>query len=175
MQKSSKSKKPQELKELKSNEKSKLREELLNKQFGKCDICKSKITEDSGASLDHQHKLKSETNGEDGAGLIRGVLCRSCNILEGKWWNNTQRYKQARTVQDRINLLEQLIEYYKSGTYPIIHPNEIPKDPKISKRNYNKLKKVYNKKAKFPEYPKSGKLTKSLKKLFEEFNISPFN
>ena len=46
------------------------------------------------------------------------------------------------------------------------------------KSNYNKLKKEYiksDKKAKFPEFPSSGKLTKPLEKLFNEFNINPFN
>ena len=47
-----------------------------------------------------------------------------------------------------------------------------------SKKNFNKLNKEY--KVKYPnkkplEYPKSKKLTKGLKVLFEEFNINPYN
>ena len=45
----------------------------------------------------------------------------------------------------------------------------------VSKKNYNKLKKVYTGKAKFPDYPNSKKLTKPLEKLFKEYEIEPFN
>ena len=67
--------------------------------------------------------------------------------------------------------------YHEDNSY-FVHPNEVKKDPKMSKSNYNKLKKEYiksDKKAKFPEFPSSGKLTKPLEKLFNEFNINPFN
>ena len=36
-------------------------------------------------------------------------------------------------------------------------------------------KKIYDKRAKFPEFPKSGKITKKLAELFEEYEIPPFN
>lgn len=166
------------LKQLKGSEVSTVREEILNEQNGLCAICKEVITEDSGVSLDHQHKFQYETNGEDGAGLIRGVLCRACNVEEGKAWNSMCRYIQPKNVQERIDWLESLVEYYKKAPYPMIHPSEKTKEQKVSKRNYNKLKKEYSlssKKAKFPDYPKSGKLTKKLSELFNEFEIAPFN
>jgi len=72
-------------------------------------------------------------------------------------------------------MLEELIAYYKKGTYDIIHHTEKPKENKVSKRNYNKLKKEYTGKKKFPEYPKSGKLTLGLQVLFEEYGIAPYN
>ena len=172
---SNKKLKHENLKQLKSKDKEHYRNQILKEQDGKCSICNQKITEETGISLDHQHKLKSETIGEDGAGLIRGILCRSCNVWEGRIWNNTQRYKQSKSVQERIDLLESLIKYYKSGTYNLIHPNEKPKQPEVSKRNFNKLNKLYNGKKKFPVFPKSGKLTKQLEKLFKDYNISPFN
>ena len=107
--------------------------------------------------------------------MVRGVLCRSCNVWEGKIWNNTQRYRQPKNVQDRIDMLEALIEYYKKDNYNFIHPSEKSKDPQVSKRNYNLLKKKYSGKRKFPEYPKSGKLTLALQVLFKEYEIPPFN
>jgi len=168
----------EELVQLKTCDIPAVRENLLKEQNGCCALCGIEISEVTGYSLDHQHMTKKEVIGEDGAGLVRGVLCRSCNIFEGKIWNNTQRYKQPKNVQDRINILEKLIEYYKKDNFNFIHPSEAPKEPIVSKSNYNKLKKLYTlslKKKKFPEYPKSGKLTKILENLFSEFKIEPYN
>lgn len=164
-----------ELRQLKSSEVADLREEILNEQNGTCAICGTHITADTGFSLDHQHKRQSDECGPDGAGLVRGVLCRACNVWEGKIWNNTQRYRQPESVADRVEMLKQLIDYYEKGTYPIIHHTEKAKEPTVSKRNYNKLKKEYSGKKKFPEYPKSGKLTLGLQVLFEEYDIEPYN
>lgn len=163
------------LKQLKSSEISQVRDDILNEQNGECSICKNPITEETGISLDHQHMTSKESIGEDGAGLIRGVLCRSCNVWEGKIWNNTRRFQQPKSVQDRINILKSLIQYYEKDNYPLIHPSEKIKEPTVSRRNYNKLKKLYTGKKKFPEYPRSCKLTMGLQVLFEEYNISPWN
>jgi len=163
------------LKQLKSTEVQNLRNDILDEQNGCCAICGDLITDESGISLDHQHKTSKETIGEDGAGLVRGVLCRACNVWEGKIWNNTQRYRQPESVNERVEMLKSLIAYYEKGTYDIIHHSEKPKEPIVSKRNYNKLKKAYNGKKKFPEYPKSGKLTMGLGILFEEYDIEPYN
>ena len=163
------------LQQLKSTEVTALREKILSEQHGKCALCDAVITENTGVSLDHQHKTSKETTGVDGAGLVRGVLCRACNVWEGKIWNNTQRYRQPKNVQDRIGMLSRLIAYYEKGTYDVIHHTEKAKEPIVSKRNYNKLKKAYTGKKKLPEYPKSGKLTIGLQAAFEEYGISPFN
>ena len=169
-----------QLKQLKTKDIKPLRDKILQEQNQRCALC-NKIIEpdDPGTSLDHQHKRKKEIIGVDGAGLIRGVLCRSCNVLEGKIWNNTGRYIQPKSVEERIDFLESLILYYKKDTYLLIHPSEAPKVPKVSRRNYNKLKKVYTNnytgKKKFPEYPKSCKLTLGLQILFEAYGIEPFN
>ena len=165
----------QNIRQMKSSEIPVLREEILKEQNGKCALCEEDITDDSGSSLDHQHMLKREEQGTDGAGLIRGVLCRSCNVWEGKIWNNTQRYRQPKAVHDRIEMLKNLILYYERENYPLIHPSEREKEPTVSKRYYNKLKKMYTGKKKFPEYPKSGKLTLGLQVLFEEYEIPAFN
>lgn len=162
-------------KQLKAGDVPELREQILEDQNGCCGICGQKITEKSGVSLDHQHKRKIDPIGLDGGGLIRGVLCRACNVWEGKIWNGTRRYHQPKCVADRIELLQQLIEYYENGTYSFVHPSEKPKAPTVSKRNYNKLKKQYTGKRKFPEYPRSKKLTLGLQVLFEEYEIEPYN
>ena len=163
------------MKQLKSTEVTDLRNKILDEQHGKCALCDCTINNETGYSLDHQHKTAKETIGEDGAGLVRGVLCRACNVWEGKIWNSTRRYRQPENVQDRIGMLTRLVEYYQKGTYNVIHHTEKLKEPTVSKRNYNSLKRAYVGKKKFPEYPKSGKLTLGLQVLFEEYGISPYN
>ena len=79
--------------------------------------------------------------------------------------------KQFKTVKERIEFLKQLIQYYEAGTYPFIHPTEKVPLKSISKRQYNKLKKVC---PKVPEYPKSTHLTKKLEELFNKYRINPF-
>ena len=162
----------QDLRQIKSTEVKELREKILENQGFKCAICGKDIRNDPGIALDHQHKLnKNQTLGTDGAGLIRGVLCRDCNVLEGRIWNNSTRYKQFKTVKERIEFLKQLIQYYEAGTYPLIHPTEKVPLKSISKRQYNKLKKVC---PNVPEYPKSTHLTKKLEELFNKYKINPF-
>lgn len=163
----------QDLRQIKSTEVKELREKILENQGFKCAICGKTLSEDdTGISLDHQHKLnKNQVIGTDGAGLIRGVLCRDCNVYEGKIWNNGTRYKQFKTVKERIEFLKQLIQYYENGTYPFIHPTEKVPEKSVSKRQYNKLKKAC---PKVPEYPKSTHLTKKLKELFDIYQINPF-
>lgn len=164
-------------KQLKAGDIPEIRESILKEQNGKCSLCNCEITSETGYSLDHQHMTLKEEIGDDGAGLVRGVLCRGCNVMEGKIWNNMKRYIQVDNVQERIEWLESLVNYYKKENYPMIHPAEKPKDKKIAKSKYNKLQKAYKesgKKAKFPPYPTSGKMTKKLDELFSTFKISPY-
>lgn len=167
------------MKQLKTSDIKDIRNLILEKQNFKCAICGKDISNCDGVSLDHQHKLnKSQQIGDDGAGLIRGVLCRECNVLEGKIWNNGTRYKQFKTVMERIAWLQSLINYYSKKNYDMIHPSEkiIKKD--ISKRQFNKLQKLFKEKypkRKILEFPKSKKLTKQLEKYFNEFSINPYS
>jgi hypothetical protein len=166
-----------ELKRLKSSEIKEFKLELLEKQ-GNVDAITHKPLRPENSVLDHQHRLnKQQPLGEDGAGCIRGVLDNNVNMCEGKIFNAMRRYCGIKTTAERIEFLQQLIEYYKSGTLDVVHPSEKIPEKKVSKLNYNKLKKEFEKryKKKFPEYPKSGKLTKALDKYFKEFGINPYN
>lgn len=163
--------------QLKHSDVPKIREELLEGQEWKCRICGKDLRSEVQV-LDHQHKNnKQQPLGEDGAGLVRGVLCRDCNSVEGKITNALKRYKGINTTTDKITFLKALIqyyEYYQQNPTSWIHPTERPQEPDVSKRQYNKLKKVYIGKAKFPEYPKSKKLTTKLKELFNKYDINPY-
>lgn len=174
LKKSERSESVQNLKQLKGTEVKELREKILKKQGYRCAICGKEITLENSV-LDHQHKQrKSDINGENGNGQIRGVLCQEDNLCEGKIWNSTGRFQGARTPQDRINWLRKLIEYYSKDPYPFIHPTEKVPEKSVSKRQYNKLKKVCETEDKVPEYPKSTHLTKKLKELFDKYKINPF-
>ena len=148
-----------------------IKQMLLEKQGYRCAICGKELTLENSV-LDHQHKQrKSDKNGVNGDGLVRGVICQEDNLSEGKIWNATSRFQGARTPQDRINWLRKLIEYYSKDPYPFIHPTEKVPEKSISKRQYKKKKKVC---PKVPEYPKSTHLTKRLKELFDKYKINPF-
>lgn len=157
-----------------------LRDLILQAQNYKCAICGNLIDlEDTNdASLDHQHKNKQSDTFEDGNGLIRGVLCRACNSIEGKFWNASKRFMKFKNEKERIEWLKKLVEYYESPKYPFIHPSEKIKEKSLSKRNFNlmitQFKKKYQKK-KLPQYPKSSKPTKRIIELFEEFGLSLYN
>lgn len=152
--------------QLKASDVPKLRKFLLKKQKGICLICKKDIKD---PCLDHSHIKRIK-----GTGLIRGVLCRTCNVFIAKSENNCTRY--GIDQKDLPTILRACAEYLEKDHLPYIHPSEKPKEPKLKKSSYNKLKKAYEKsgrKAKFPEYPKSQKLTKKIGELFEELKIEP--
>lgn len=155
-----------------------IKQMLLEKQGYRCAICGKELTLENSV-LDHQHKQrKSDKNGVNGDGLVRGVICQEDNLSEGKIWNATSRFQGARTPQDRINWLRNLIKYYEQEKYPYIHPTEKVKPKDVSKFNFNKMIKLFKEKypkRKVPSYPKSKKLTVQLKKLFDEFKIEYYN
>jgi len=163
-----------ELKQLKTSEVKNLREKLHKEQNEICPICKEKI-EYSDTTLDHQHKLfKDQEIGENGAGLCRGVICRNCNSWEGKITNSYRRLGLHKKDISLPELLRNLADYLDQDNLPYIHPTEKPKDKKLKKSSYNKLvKELKNSeyRKKIPVFPKSGKLTKELEKLFTEFSI----
>jgi len=139
-----------------------------------CPICES-YTEHKDTTLDHQHKLnQSEPLGKNGAGCLRGTLCRLCNTFEGRIWNNFTRLgfhkrvpKGANPIEYRVKLLRNLADYLESGTYNYIHPSEKPKLSKMGKMIFNRINKAY--KLKYPnrkplEIPKSAIIRKGAKK-----------
>ena len=123
--------------------------------------------------LDHQHKTKKEVIGEEGAGLIRGVLDYRANAWEGKV-NNSFIRCGLHKITDLPSALRNLADYLEQDNYNYIHPNEKEKVKKLMKRPFNKIKKLHD--IKYPkrkglEYPKSGKPTKIIIELSKEFSI----
>lgn len=166
-----------EIIQLKSNDLKPLKEKWHTEQNSICPILKKQITLDR-LVVDHFHKLKSEEPGIDGKGCCRGAIEFRANALEGKITNNFKRLGLDKEI-DLPSFLRNLADYLENNHLQddilYVHPNEVKREPNVSKKNYNKLKKVYTGKAKFPDYPQSKKLTKPLEKLFKEYQIEPFN
>jgi hypothetical protein len=140
-----------------------LRDKILKEQNNRCLIC-GKVPK--VACLDHHHKKRI-----NGTGQVRGVLCSSCNIFIAKSENNSIRYGISQ--EDLPQILRNIAKYLEKEQYPYIHPSEAPPPKKLKKSSYNKLKKVYTQRKAFPAYPRSGKLTKPLKRLYETYGIQP--
>lgn len=150
--------------QLKSSQVKFIRDGLLVKQNGKCKLCKHDVIM---PTLDHYHSKR-----HNGSGLVRGVLCNTCNRFLGVVENNLT--KNAIPFSDAPELLREMANYVENSRESFMHPTEVEKPKNVSKRQYNRLKKVYQDRAMFPEYPKSKKLTKKLEVLFKKYDISPF-
>ncbi len=151
------------IQQLKSSEIPELKKLLLKEQNNICPICDREI---NAPVLDHHHKKRIK-----GTGLVRGILCRSCNVLLGKVENNCVRYSISQT--ELPNVLRNMASYLEQKQLPYMHPSEAPKKKKLTKTSYKKLVKLINGAQKIPEYPKSGTLTKSLRVLYEKYNLTP--
>ena len=150
-------------KQLKYSDLSPIREELYNKQNGICPVCNRKVEIDK-VVVDHHHKKRIK-----GSGLLRGVICRTCNVFLGKIENNCVRYGISYNLLPSV--LSNIVSYITKQHLPYIHPSE---RPRLTKRSYQELKKVMRSdKKKIPPYPKTGMLTKQLSRLFEKYGVEP--
>ena len=152
--------------QLKSKDVSRVREEILAEQNGRCWICGQKP---DAPCLDHHHIKRVK-----GTGRIRGVLCRACNVFLGKSENNATRYGIQQV--DLPDILRAMADYLQKPQYKMMHHSEAPKKPKLQKKSYKKLltklkAMKYNKK--IPTYPKLGYLTKSLDLLYGYTGVKP--
>jgi len=164
------------MKILKQSEVKKFRDLLYNYQNNKCEVLKVDIPNNKRV-LDHIHN--EHKSFYEKTGYCRGVIHSEINVLLGKienqWLRTSKDLKDNFKLSEVLRNLADYIEKHenKSDEDIVIHPREY-KEPKIMKSKYNKLKKMFEKDyiKKFPEFPKSGKLTKELKKISEEYNFS---
>lgn len=161
------------LKELSYKDINTIKKNIWLKNNKKCEILKKDL-DYSNAVLDHIHKLKKEENSFN-KGVIRGVIDRRVNVIEGKYKSIFNRFL-SKEIRDCISLpefLRNLADYLEKGGYSennimYVHPSEVKKEY-LKKSSFNKLKKIYPK----IEYPKSKKMTKKLDILFKKSNIEP--
>ena len=99
---------------------------LLKRQEYKCELCQEPLSV-MNACLDHNHK----------SGLIRGVLCRNCNGIEGKVFNLANRAKKNLTP---AKWLGHIILYWlkhekdQTGLYHPLHKTADEKRELANKR-----------------------------------------
>ncbi len=134
------------------NELKKLRENFMKNKKIFCPILKKEIDFDKSV-VDHKHKLKSEKP-DLGFGHVRGIIEFRANAMLGKIENLYKRYgfhkedislpELLRNIADFLEQTEKnsLIKLKKDNKdLYFIHPNEVPKRKKISKRDFNLIKK----------------------------------
>ena len=138
-----------------------IRDALLEKQGGKCPLCNRDV---AMPTLDHYH-----SNRHYGSGLVRGVLCNTCNRMVGVIENNLARNNID--YSDAPDFLRELVDYLVNKRERYIHPTEKAKPPMLMKSSYNKLVKAVAGKQKVPEY--TGRFTKQIEKLYKKYGLSP--
>lgn len=150
-----------------------LRKKLFDAQGGVCPILNEVMAFEESV-VDHQHRTKDEPIGKGGAGLIRGVIHRQANVIEGKIVNSFRRYGLHKFGISIPAFLRNLADYLEQDNLRYIHPSEKPKQLLLKKSSYNALKKAAGRaERKFPEYPRSRKMTVALEKLFQKYKIKP--
>ena len=151
-----------------------LRKKLYKKQKKCCALLNIEIPFNE-CVLDHKHKLKAQIAGPNGRGLVRGVLHHRTNTFEAKVGKAYKRMGLNRFI-DLPTLLRNLADYLENPPCEqiYIHPNEREKVKKLSKIDYKRIVKYYKvlypNRKKIPEYPKSGKETKTWKELLKKVN-----
>jgi len=158
-----------------------LKEKIWKQNNKKCPVLGKEINLDK-AVLDHIHKRNDDEYAIN-KGTIRTTLDFRVNAVLGKLENALKRTGLLNEPDfDIVEFMYNAGDYLKKGAYCetldnediyYIHPIEVTKEPKLRKDCYNRLKKIYDGKAKFPSYPSSGKLTVGLKKLFDKYEIEP--
>lgn len=163
--------------QLKAGDIKKLKEELHREQGELCPILKHWFPPEV-IVVDHIHKAKrADEPGINDAGLVRGCIHTSVNIILGKVensWKRTGLHKQDYITLPQV--LRNMADYLERDALPLIHPTEKIPTKRLMKSSFNKLIKEmkaqgYDKK--FPTYPSRHILTKALEKTYKKFDIVP--
>lgn len=149
---------------------------------------------DAEMVVDHAHSDNAKNLGKpEEAGLIRGIIHRQANTMEGKITNSFIRcglHKMDITLPNFLRNLADFIEEPPMTNLNYVHPTEKPKEKKLKKSSINKVVKAFKEKypgKKLPEVliykqkktkrgkikDKEKRLTAGLERLFSEFGITP--
>ncbi len=179
--------------QIKQEDLAKIRRFFHKKQDKICPILKMKYPVEDTV-VDHAHKTNAKNlNKKEEAGLIRGVIHRQANTMEGKIANSFIRcglHKFDITLPEFLRNLADFIEKPPLVRLNYLHPSEAPKSKILKKTSITKLKKFFRFKYPLRKYPevliykqkknKAGnmvdrgkKLTAGLEKLYIEFNLEP--
>lgn len=114
-----------------------LKEKLFKKQKGRCALCNCRMTDSKDICLDHCHV----------SGVIRALLCRNCNAMEGKVFNCSRRAKRDGTPYDWLSrVVWYWAEHASIKPDAIFHPSHRTADEKRLRRNKRAAKKRREKK-----------------------------
>lgn len=110
---------------LKTTEVSVVKKRLYDKQEGICPLCETKMQNLSDACLDHDHD----------SGLIRGVLCRHCNGIEGKIKNLVTRARRGMAFENYLGKIIMYWMHHQTDRTGLYHPTHKTEDEKRLLRN----------------------------------------
>lgn len=96
---------------LKTSELPLVRRSIFTKQAGVCPLCGESVPFAS-TCLDHDHAT----------GLIRGVLCRNCNGIEGKIKNLVNRARKGKPPKDYLGRLVLYWIRHETDQWGVLHP-----------------------------------------------------
>ena len=103
-----------------------VREAIANKrQGGSCPLCTRRFGVRVIPCLDHDHVT----------GLIRGVLCKNCNGIEGKIKSLTVRGRAGCSMPEYLQKISEYWTYYEQDRTGLLHPLHQTHDEKRIKRN----------------------------------------
>lgn len=114
--------------QIKTTQIAEYREKLLKRQKDTCPLCGCKLSVNL-PSLDHDHDT----------GIIRDVLCRNCNQVEGRV--NAWVHRGKRQLQ-KIHYLQRLLAYWERHELDqtgLIHPSHGKTKSKKRKRRKTKV------------------------------------
>jgi len=175
------------MKQINQKDLKKIRKHFHRKQRCICPILKMKFNAEDMV-CDHAHSSNAKNLGKsEESGLIRGIIHRQANTMEGKITNSFIRcglHKFDITLPDFLRSLADFIENPPMTYLEYVHPSEKAKPKKLKKNSVKKLLKLFR--IKYPNkiYPKYAiykerkkgkgmKLGKQLERLFAEFNLKP--
>ena len=162
-------------KQIKRAELAVLRKKQWNKQKERCPIFDTKIPY-SDAVMDHKHRIGKDPIGKNGGGLLRGVLHKQANVLEGKILKAFKRFGGHNFI-DLPSFLRNLAKYLETPPMkPLyIHPNEAPKTKQLGIRNQKKINKyylkVYPNRKKIPKLKIKSKLSSKLQGILDDIDV----
>jgi hypothetical protein len=86
---------------------------ILTEQNFRCRLCRLNVKDKpEDQCLDHDHVT----------GIVRSVLCRNCNGIEGKVFNLARRAKRDGTPQWWLTRLLEYWEHHKNNPSMLFHP-----------------------------------------------------
>lgn len=119
------------MRRLKASEVVVVRAAILSKrQEGKCAICGTPCTVTTGC-LDHNHDT----------GIIRGVLCRNCNGIEGKIRNLVTRGRRGMPHKDYLGAVLLYWIHHETDRTGLLYPTHLTLEEKRVKINARARKK----------------------------------